>query len=729
MSVVESWDTALARVGVLLRPPRFGLNLFTVLELFPLETPLSFQPFAVQCLTCACQLRVSDPAIVGTISACPKCGSMVEINRPEGQVEIGRSGVDSQAITEEAIAPDPGLAGGAAQQINAEGFAGSDSVLAENTDGLSGAMPPDWQSAKTEKSRQIALVIALSATGLIAAVMFFGWFVSSWGQREEEQASTVVNQPDEQNEQTPNDHERNAETGVVAGPDVEIDRDSTTESVGTQDQTASVTPSVPNPNESVTPDNETQNQTGTGLDPEAKPDESPVAMTPGVPESDGGTDALIPSDLLPPSVLDPPTDSGVAASTGKPTTGKPTTGNPATAETTDEADTTPGMQDLPPELAQYTQFLLDDGAQAKPTLQAPPTMEEVKLEAAAEEQDEDLRIPVVPKELDLRADLAIRLALASDGYPASDLMLLISQVTGVPIQMDWPSFDLAGADIQQTVPTTKTWRSARELLDDTAGVLNAEIQEQPTLLLMTLRDDVFDEAANHLISVEDFGVGVDSAQDFLQEFLAGDKGDANPREVSQLRCFATEALRRMRGVTPKMEEARFRRWAREVNDTGAEWTVLTGGEFGPPLDAPISVAGLLRRTAKMNQAISVFNWHDAVRRGAPPEHLLLPHKEDNAGSTLANTLSPLGLQVRQVDPGHWWVGTEATYDRLPIFVWTPPLGQARAAFVERMKKVIAGSSPVQYRLAIDETSDRALMLLPRFIVRQLPTIIPEVAVK
>jgi len=646
---------------------------------------------------------------------------MVEIDRPEGQVEIGRSGVDSQAITEEAIAADPGLDGGAASPVNAEGFAGSDSVLPENTDGMSGAMPPNWQSAKTQKSRQIALVVALSATGLIAAIMFFGWFVSSWGQREVEQASTVANQPDKPNDPTLNNRDSNPETEVVAAPDVEVDRDATTQPVGTDDQMASGTPTAPNPEESVTPDNDSKSQTGTGLDHDA--------ITPSVPESDGSTDSSIPSDLLPPSVLDPPTDSEPAGSTGNPATGNPATGNPATAETPDEAGTTPGMQELPPELAQYTQFLLDDGAQAKPTLQAPPTMEEVKLEAAAEEQDEDLRIPVVPKELDLRADLAIRLALASDGYPASDLMLLISQVTGVPIQMDWPSFDLAGADIQQTVPTTKTWRSARELIDDTAGILNAEIQEQPTLLLMTLRDDVFDEAANNLTSVEDFGAGVDSAKDFLQEFLAGDKGDANPREVSQLGCFATEALRRMRGVTPKMEDARFGRWAREVNDTEAEWTVLTGGEFGPPLDAPISVAGLLRRTAKLNQAICVFNWHDAVRRGAPPEHLLLPHKEDNAGSTLGSTLSPLGLQVRQVDTRHWWVGTEATYDRLPIFVWTPPLGQARAGFVERLKKVMAGSLPVQFRLAIDETSDRALMLLPRFVVRQLPTIMPEVAVK
>lgn len=389
--MVQRHDTTLARVGVLLRLPRVGLNLFTVPELFTLETPLSFQPFAVQCLTCASQLRVSDPAIVGTIAACPKCGSMVEINRPEGQVEIGRSGVDSQAITEEAIAADPGLAGGVPRQINAEGFAGSDSVLPENTDGLSGAMPPDWQSAKTQKSRQIALVIALSATGLIAAVMFFGWFVSSWGQRDVEQASTVVNQQDDLSDQIANDHVRNPETEVVAVPDVEIDGDSTTEPLGTQDQTASVTPGVPTPNDSVAPDNETQNQTGTGLEPESKTDESPVAMTPAVPESDGDTDPSIPSDLLPPSVLDLPTDSGIVAPTGDPATDNLATDNPAT----DGADTAPGMQDLPPELAQYTQFLLDDGAQAKPTLQAPPTMEEVKLELHRYQRDYKYVSPLV----------------------------------------------------------------------------------------------------------------------------------------------------------------------------------------------------------------------------------------------------------------------------------------------------------------------------------------------
>ena len=50
--------------------------------------------------------RTSDPSLIGTIASCPKCNSMVQIDRPTDQVAVGRSGVDSQAITEEAIDSD-----------------------------------------------------------------------------------------------------------------------------------------------------------------------------------------------------------------------------------------------------------------------------------------------------------------------------------------------------------------------------------------------------------------------------------------------------------------------------------------------------------------------------------------------------------------------------------------------------------------------------------------------
>ena len=702
---------------------------------------MSFQPFAVQCLTCGSQLRISDPSIVGTIAACPKCSSMVQIDRPDGHVEIGRSGVDSQAITEESISADARLSESHASRIPAEGFAGSESLAPENADGMSGAIPPDWQSSKTQRSRQIALVIALSATGLLAALVFFGWFVYSWGQQRSQQvatagAETELGARDPTNSDPANSDPANSDpansdptnsdpaNSDPANSDPNIGSDETTANDNLRKGTVSsidddgtnVGDRGTDPRQSTETTNSTQEPNGiseTGLNAQTDPVGNPASPITSPPDAEVAI--TIPSDLLPPSALDPLGDPTTAA--------KP----PATAGS-DDPDADPGMQELPPELAKYTQFLLDDGGQTKPTLKAPPTMEEVKIEAAAEEEDEDLRIPITPKSLNLKADLAIRLALASDGYPASDLMLLVSQVSGVPIQMDWLSFDLAGMDIEQRVPTTKAWLSAREIINETATALQAEIREKPTLLNMTLRDEVFHEFASKMMAVDDFGAGSTSASRFLEAFLLGQDNPADPRQSIQLASLATEALRRMRDVAPRMDDERFGRWARSVTDADAEWTVLAGGEAGPQVDAPITVAGLLRRTARLNQATCVFNWHDAVRRGAPPERLVLPHAEANAGSTLSTALLPLGLQVRQVDPKHWWVGTEASYDRFSILVWTPPLGDSRDAFVERINNVMAGASPQNYRLAIDDTSGRALMLLPRFIVRQLPTIAPSVAI-
>jgi hypothetical protein len=145
------------------------------------------------------------------------------------------------------------------------------------------------------------------------------------------------------------------------------------------------------------------------------------------------------------------------------------------------------------------------------------------------------------------------------------------------------------------------------------------------------------------------------------------------------------------------------------------------------MDTPITIAGLLRRTAKRNQATCVVNWYDANRRAAAPEELVFPHATTDAGTTLDQTLSPFQLQVRKVDPQHWWVGTEATYDRLTAVVWTAPLGEARDTFTRRITAIMDGASSDVFRFAIDDESDRALLLLPRYIVRQMPKIAPAIA--
>jgi hypothetical protein len=180
---------------------------------------VTFQPFVVNCLTCGSALRVTDPGIVGTIASCPKCESMVPIDLPSivakntpPQVAVGQSSIDSEAITEDAIAPE----GFAADQLGHSDDV-ADSSVPKPPSPFLGQVPPQdeaadaiptsqvWQSQRTTRSRQIALIATLSMTGLLAAVAVFGWFVSSWQDRSDSgsvAAASIDSKIDPKPEQT-----------------------------------------------------------------------------------------------------------------------------------------------------------------------------------------------------------------------------------------------------------------------------------------------------------------------------------------------------------------------------------------------------------------------------------------------------------------------------------------------------------------------------------------------
>ena len=111
---------------------------------------------------------------------------MVEISAPVAQqgpptqqVAVGSSHVDSEAITEDAINADPGAV---VDPTDApQGFTTDDTIspASSTADPLSNPMPPAWQSERTQRSRQIAMVVALAASGLLGAVLLFGWFVKN----------------------------------------------------------------------------------------------------------------------------------------------------------------------------------------------------------------------------------------------------------------------------------------------------------------------------------------------------------------------------------------------------------------------------------------------------------------------------------------------------------------------------------------------------------------------
>jgi hypothetical protein len=393
------------------------------------------------------------------------------------------------------------------------------------------------------------------------------------------------------------------------------------------------------------------------------------------------------------------------------------------------------MRDLPPELAEYTKFLLEEGTVERPTLQAPPTIEDVTLEAATDELDDPAAI-VRRSEVDLKADLAIRMALDTKGYPLSDLALLISQITAVPVQIDWVSFDLAGVDVTTPLAAPTGWRTARETLEAVASGLGAEVRDEEGMVVITLTDAAFSERLTQLMDLSDFGDQQESAKQILIEFLRGEGEEPGEeltlgvtREDQQIAAIAAEGLRRMRGIAPKVDDGTLRRWGWCSNDATAGWPLLEGGQSLSQPDAPITVADWIRQTARRNQAAAIINWDDFGRRRVSPAHLMIPHAEVDAGASLQWALQPLGLQVRQVDSKHWWAGRESTYDRLPVIVWTPPLGEQRDRFSADLSAVMQDATRDVFRMTVDPSSDRALMLLPRFVVRQLAKLADGIAAK
>ncbi|TWU40750.1 hypothetical protein [Novipirellula artificiosorum] len=672
---------------------------------------MAFEPFFVECLTCGSRLRVSDPGLVGTIATCPKCSSMVAIEPPTptlpanqrpagGQVAVGNANVDSEQITRDALSANE--MGSATEThpplVPSDGFLGSDSVAPDTIHDSTPPIDPDaWQSARTRQSRQVALVVAVSMASLITAIAVFVWFVRSRNRPENlapVEASTTAPLTDQ------------AAVDATALPSTEP----------TQTPPPENNPNLP-PQSPVTAEDSL-------LEP---------AVTSAPVDSPKVDSAVIPADLMPvdplamdspkaspPTPIIPPLSDGVAPADSNADVDGPDT---------DDAS----LQALPPGLAKYT-ILLDLGGEAnevKPTIDAPPVLDLAKWDAAAEESLDPMMIATPPPIIDPKSALAIEFAFDSKGYPLGDLVLLLSQITGVPIQIDWVSFEIAGFDIQNRILTPRGILSAKKHLEAICEACAGEIQIEESLLILTLRDAAFTETIDRISDVEDFADAQASAIETLDAFLnvSSDQDDqakaatvplGSTRSEQQLSLLAIDSLRRMRGIEPKIASPFFDHWAHAIGSPNTDWAKLEGGDSGPPFDTPITIAGLLRQVSRRNGATCVVNWFDANRRRMSPEQLTLPYTKDDAGEMLRRTLLPFEVQVRRVDAGHWWVGTEASYDRLSVIAWSRPLGDHRDAFLQHIGQTMGGASSDVFRVVYDAQSDRALMMMPRYIARQLP---------
>src|SRR6056297_1507661 len=186
----------------------------------PWRSPVvTFQPFPFRCITCATPFRVTKAELVGAIVACPKCGSMMQIQAPDTasataaapprpdqqQLAIGSSNVDSEAITQGSAilagdepppaASAPALPPGRRFEVDQSIDQASDQPVAAPPQLISPNDPAAWQSSQTVRRRQIAMVAVVSISGLVIAGLLFWLFVESWNRQEPTTAQPSTSSP------------------------------------------------------------------------------------------------------------------------------------------------------------------------------------------------------------------------------------------------------------------------------------------------------------------------------------------------------------------------------------------------------------------------------------------------------------------------------------------------------------------------------------------------------
>ena len=651
---------------------------------------MSFQPFAVQCLTCGSQLRVNDPSIVGSIATCPKCQSMVEIQPPEKEMNAdgadhsrAQEHFDSQAITEEAINVDNDSNGLGLAPPTVTGFSSEFRTDISPPEG-SEADTVSWQSEGTRRKRQLGLIVAISVVSLLVCLAGFAWFISVWQGdqqtvRATDKADAIADSLDQSSAEANSvtDSDQQSESTVDTAERIEHAADETSDT-------------EPNSQQPVT---------------ESKADsagQQPDTSEPSVQEP---VEPTIPSDLIPVSPMEemPETNDSAPPETGS-----------------------SGLQDLPPGLEQYTRFLLEEGPVERTNLEAPPSMDDLDIDEATQELASPIA-PLRPKKINVEAAFAIQLAVNSDGYAIPELTLLISQITGIPIQIDWVSFDLGNIDLSVPQKLPEGWKSAKELLQAACEGVGAEIRNEENFATITLSDASFQKVLDEITVLGDFPDNGKNTQDLVLSFLSLKKTEdaqwlsSESRKNQQLAAIVIEALRRMRAMPSKVEDPYFSRWVLSPENNAISWTTPVNGKSFPQSDLPMTVAEFLLRLSKENGVQTLINWQDFTDRRVNPERVFLPYSGESAAITISKTLEPLGLEARQVDSKHWWIGQRSTYDRLPVVVWTKPLSQDSTLVLQQLQSMLSQTIDASlFRVTFDEVSSRAILVLPRYLAEQLP---------
>ncbi|MEM6470336.1 MAG: hypothetical protein AAF802_12340 [Planctomycetota bacterium] len=682
---------------------------------YRIETALlDFEPFPVVCVTCGSKLRVNRRELVDAIVKCPKCQSLVQLSRstteaPPQPVALGDLSVDTGAVTEDSIAaPASDSASDLATTSNAAPPVFESPKFEEpppaqrSAESFEDAPPPaNWQATGTAKTRRIASIVAASVIGLFALVVLVTVVVRGGG------SGTQASIADPES----------VDASVDADPQEGVTQDTE--------------PEDPAADEEVT--------TGESTDSPEAQTETDVDASSGEMDSNSTDTAAdtnrtetvesIPEDLLPTNPLLP--DNPLLSDMMRPDRG--------TAESEDDlSQDIAKLTELPPELADLFNRMSDlERAQFPNAAPPPPTIDEFEVDQAAKVQVDGERQIDAPKPINMREALGLKVALQAgnpQGYPLHDLLMRISQLSGVPIEVQWVSMDFVGVALNERVKLPQGWLSLEEVLESVCQSTGCIYEAKPSSIEFRPNDDTFAARLAELIDLSDLNSpqAVLSARRLLGQHDSRSDGVDVPEKLGrqQIAAFACEAIRRLNGGTGKMDDAAFRRWAGPVSEQVEGWPLLKdspiGGEdSGRQLVQAASVTSLLVRFAKSKDATCFVNWSDAAKSGLRPIDHKMPHTGPDVpiAQAVDQLLEGSYLQARHVDDGSWWVGSQATYDRFPVIVW---LGEDAKSDSERTRQLIRSmieGAGAEGSVTVDATSGQCIAILPRFLVRQVPRLL------
>jgi len=509
----------------------------------------------VTCLTCGSRLRVTDRQLIGSISNCPKCGAMVEIkaddppvaatdaptatkpatpigrlndkaspappvvttadaakghtDRPSqietaGRLAVGdEAGIDSGALTQSSVAtaddfappPQSGAAFSAALNAGPNAPESPETAIDRPLDPVSLPADPSiiWQSTSSRRFSQFSFVVTLAVFGLIVATVAFIQFARSYSTDVKQTAQAIASQ----------DIAAAGQAEADTRPQVDTTGNATGEAKADGEGTAEPGDDPLLPDDASGGDEDAASAEGvddTGSD-EPETDEASMQTTGNLASRSGDRSSAIGAGR---------SDNDPAAAPA----GGPSPQGPAITNNRDQAGgaASIGMESLPPGLQRFVPLLdVSTADNATPQIfNTPPTIDSIRLDMAAGDDAEET--PTVKRALmDIPKSLTMRFAIDHGNATLGELMLIASQLTTVPIELELISLDLAGVSVTETLRTPTGWMPIGQWLQQSLATVGLAMEVSDNRLLVYATPQRILTTSGSALRIDDFGAEAEQA--------------------------------------------------------------------------------------------------------------------------------------------------------------------------------------------------------------------------